>query len=308
MRGVSSGVSLLRHRSGASAPVPASLLRLRAAAGGRRCGRLAQRGAPVRLGAGLPWVGIGALLRRCRVEPGACVACWAAGGGVLALLDPRYWRAGCAARPVPLALALVAGGAVPGRAARALGRAPVLDWRYYGPVDGARHRGHRPSRVRRAAADAGSGDPLPRGPRAHPRRVRVSLHGAHGFTPPPGAAGHDDRAPVTPAIRPPAARSSPAASTSAAMPGSGGWARSATPACRWCAWARRRRAALACLSARMALSPAPCRRAARPGQGGFAAAITTGDRSGEIGAAELQALRDTNLAHLLAISGLHMGL
>ncbi len=41
--------------------------------------------------------------------------------------------------------------------------------------------------------------------------------------------------------------------------------------------------------------------------GAFAAAITTGDRSG-ISQAALAALRGANLAHLLAISGLHMGL
>ncbi|MCF6429529.1 ComEC/Rec2 family competence protein [Leisingera sp. MMG026] len=41
--------------------------------------------------------------------------------------------------------------------------------------------------------------------------------------------------------------------------------------------------------------------------GGFAAAFTTGDRSG-VGQQTLTALRQSNLAHLLAISGLHMGL
>ncbi len=45
-----------------------------------------------------------------------------------------------------------------------------------------------------------------------------------------------------------------------------------------------------------------------PGEvGGFAAAVTTGDCSG-MGQAALGALRASNLAHLLAISGLHMGL
>ncbi|MEX0301745.1 MAG: ComEC/Rec2 family competence protein, partial [Leisingera sp.] len=45
-----------------------------------------------------------------------------------------------------------------------------------------------------------------------------------------------------------------------------------------------------------------------PGEtGGFAAAITAGDRSG-VGEQTLAALRKSNLAHLLAISGLHMGL
>ena len=42
-------------------------------------------------------------------------------------------------------------------------------------------------------------------------------------------------------------------------------------------------------------------------RGGFAAAILTGDRSG-VDVAHLEDLRNSNLAHLLAISGLHMGL
>ncbi len=47
---------------------------------------------------------------------------------------------------------------------------------------------------------------------------------------------------------------------------------------------------------------------ALPGSvGAFAAAITTGDRSG-IAEVDYDALRASNLAHLLAISGLHMGL
>jgi competence protein ComEC len=45
-----------------------------------------------------------------------------------------------------------------------------------------------------------------------------------------------------------------------------------------------------------------------PGErGAFAAAILVGSRAG-VGQEPLQALRDSNLAHLLAISGLHMGL
>lgn len=45
-----------------------------------------------------------------------------------------------------------------------------------------------------------------------------------------------------------------------------------------------------------------------PGQaGGFVAAILTGDRSG-VSQATTEALRQANLSHLLAISGLHMGL
>ena len=41
--------------------------------------------------------------------------------------------------------------------------------------------------------------------------------------------------------------------------------------------------------------------------GGFGAAVTTGDRSG-VGQDALEWLRASNTAHLLAISGLHMGL
>ncbi len=49
-------------------------------------------------------------------------------------------------------------------------------------------------------------------------------------------------------------------------------------------------------------------RARLPGEeGAFAAAVIVGDRAGVSGSST-QALRDSNLAHLLAISGLHMGL
>ncbi|MEX2520609.1 MAG: ComEC/Rec2 family competence protein [Paracoccaceae bacterium] len=49
-------------------------------------------------------------------------------------------------------------------------------------------------------------------------------------------------------------------------------------------------------------------RAALPGEtGAFAAAVTVGDRAG-VDREATQALRDSNLSHLLAISGLHMGL
>lgn len=57
---------------------------------------------------------------------------------------------------------------------------------------------------------------------------------------------------------------------------------------------------------RMELSRA-IQRAMPARTGGFAAAILTGDRS-EVDAGSVAALRASNLAHLLAISGLHMGL
>lgn len=63
---------------------------------------------------------------------------------------------------------------------------------------------------------------------------------------------------------------------------------------------------LAIARMRAALSGAIRSRMA-PETAGFAAAITTGERA-DIPQAELDALRASNLAHLLAISGLHMGL
>lgn len=67
-----------------------------------------------------------------------------------------------------------------------------------------------------------------------------------------------------------------------------------------------RRASLWLAGQRAALSAAL--RAKIDGEAGaFAAAVTVGDRAG-IPAESTQALRDSNLAHLLAISGLHMGL
>jgi competence protein ComEC len=64
--------------------------------------------------------------------------------------------------------------------------------------------------------------------------------------------------------------------------------------------------AQAMLSLRLGLSRA-IQRAVPGREGGFAAAILTGDRSG-VDPVGLGALRASNLAHLLAISGLHMGL
>ena len=64
--------------------------------------------------------------------------------------------------------------------------------------------------------------------------------------------------------------------------------------------------ALRLLSLRMAIS-ARVQQVLPGDTGGFAAAVTTGDRSAMSGSS-VDALRASNLAHLLAISGLHMGL
>jgi len=258
----------------------------------------AQRGhlfgwVPVCLAAGVgAWFAAG-------VEPGlaahAAALLVVLGGFALA------WRLGPGPAPVFLALACVAAGYLAAGARAHLLAAPVLEFRYYGPVEG------RVVLIDRSASDA---------PRLTldrvrlsrvapaPACVRVALHGiAAGDVPAPGEivalSGHlaPPGGPVEPGgfdfqrrawfdrlgavgyTRSPVVRVAPAAV--------GGPAQAV----------RQMRAAM---SQRV--------QAAMPGpRGAFAAAILTGDRSA-IPADTQEALRASNLAHLLAISGLHMGL
>ena len=177
---------------------------------------------------------------------------------------------------------------------------PVIEWRYYGAVEG------RIVKIDRSASNAVrltlDRVVLERmHPAEVPRRVRVSLHGTQGYIDPrPGMVviltGH---------LGPPGG---------AVEPGGFDFRRHA--------WFLRLGAVgytrnpvlmleppgegLWLVKARMWLSARV--QQALPGEtGAFAAAIMSGDRAG-IGQDTLQALRDTNLAHLLAISGLHMGL
>ena len=177
--------------------------------------------------------------------------------------------------------------------------APVLGFRYYGPVEG------RVIALDRSASDA-LRLTLDRvrladvAPARTPARVRIALHGAaEGSLPRPG-----QRIMTTAHLAPP---------EGPAEPGGFDFQRHA--------WFQRLGAvgytrvpvliAAAAEGARLAafrMAVADRVRAVLPGDiGGFAAAVTTGDRSG-VSLATLQALRDSNLAHLLAISGLHMGL
>ena len=198
------------------------------------------------------------------------------------------------------AVALVTAGLALAAARAHWVAAPVLQGRYYGPAEG-----------RIVAMDRSASDALRLtldrvrlsgiSPGAVPDRVRISLHGAAaGQRVPPGA-----RVMATAHLAPP---------RGPAEPGGFDFQRHA--------WFQRLGAvgytrvpvmiaeppgrALRLLRLRMAASVRV--RAALPGDvGGFAAAVTTGDRSG-VGRATLEALRASNLAHLLAISGLHMGL
>jgi competence protein ComEC len=218
--------------------------------------------------------------------------------GLVMLWQQARWDA--VMGPVIAAVALVSCGFALAGARTHLVAGPVLDFRYYGPIEG------RVVRIDRSASDALrltlDHVVLERmDPGETPHRVRVSLHGAQGFaTPEPGAlvilTGH---------------LSAPGG---AVEPGGFDFRRHA--------WFRKlgavgyTRTPLLLLEdpgggqilfkARMWLSTRVQDRL--PGEAGaFAAAVMTGDRSG-MGQGTLQDLRDTNLAHLLAISGLHMGL
>lgn len=176
---------------------------------------------------------------------------------------------------------------------------PVLSWRYYGPVEG------RVVAMDRSASDAlritldrvRIGD-VPGDRR--PQRVRLSLHGdARSLVP-------GQRIMTTAHLSPPQGPVEPGGFDFQRHAwfqrlGAVGYTRvpvliAAPPqpkGIRITAW-------------RMAISNHV--RTILPGEiGGFAAAVTTGDRSG-MGQETLKSLRASNLAHLLAISGLHMGL
>lgn len=181
--------------------------------------------------------------------------------------------------------------------------APVLGFRYYGPIEG------RIVNIDRSSSEATrltlDQVVLARmSPDRTPVRVRVSLHGdqpLRQFLP-------GDVLILTGHLSPPAGPAEPAGFDFQRHAwflqlGAVGYTR--TPVLRIAAPAPPN-AVMRIFEMRMAISTAV--QNAMPGEtGAFAAAIMTGDRSG-MGQATLANLRASNLAHLLAISGLHMGL
>ncbi|MTJ05291.1 MAG: ComEC family competence protein [Sediminimonas qiaohouensis] len=251
-----------------------------------------------------PWapvclaVGIGGYFAA-PAEPGAVFyAAAAVGAMALAVLA---WRSGPEAAPILIALALILAGLCLAGARAHMVAAPVLEWRYYGPIAG------RIVAVDRSSSDAVrltlDGVVLEDTPPVRtPRRVRVSLHGQQGyFVPEPG-----QRVAMTGHLAPPSGAVEPGGFDFRrhawfARLGAIGYTRAPAVLMRAAP-----RGAMVLARARMALSARV--QAALPGEtGAFAAVIMTGDRSG-IGQETLEALRISNLAHLLAISGLHMGL
>ncbi|MCL3883447.1 ComEC/Rec2 family competence protein [Marivita sp. GX14005] len=233
-----------------------------------------------------------------RIEPPVW-ALWLSGAAGAALLL-WYLVSRSAYAPLICALALVASGLALAGARAHWVAGPVLDWRYYGPVTG------RIVAIDRSASDAVR-ITLDRvwltdvAPARTPLRVRLSLHGkVPGIAPAPGMIVM-----TTAHLGPPGGAVEPGGFDFRRHAwflrlGAVGYSRA--PLMLWDRpeggqWVFRIRMAL---SARV--------QAALPGKtGAFAAAIITGDRSA-IPQDILTALRDTNLAHLLAISGLHMGL
>ncbi len=181
--------------------------------------------------------------------------------------------------------------------------AAVLGYRYYGPVEGRVMRIDRGGSDQiRITLDQVRLDRL--APENIPARVRISLYDQSDDPPPePG-----ERVMTTASLSPPPPPAAPGAHDFRRAAwfdrlGAVGYARvpvlvvAQPEAGNW---------ALAAYRLRMRLSEAIQKRI--PGQpGAMSAAILTGDRAG-LSEATREAMRRSNLAHLIAISGLHMGL
>ncbi|WP_367648191.1 ComEC/Rec2 family competence protein [Ruegeria arenilitoris] len=211
------------------------------------------------------------------------------------------WKLPTAWSPVAIGVALIAFGFLLAGGRAHLVSEPVLKWRYYGPIEG------RVVSLDRSASDALrvtldqvriEGVPVDE----RPRRVRISMHGpATNLLPGQRimTTGHlsAPQGPVEPGgfdfrrhawfqrlgavgyTRVPVLTIAPASAANGGV-----------PVTYW----------------RISISNHV--QNLLPGEvGGFAAAVTTGDRSG-LRSDTLLSLRASNLAHLLAISGLHMGL
>lgn len=256
-------------------------------------------------GALFPWapvclaLGIGGYFAM-QVEPGVPVFLVLGAGACAGVVATAHWRS--AWSPVIVALVLAAlGFCLAGWRAHQVS-APVLEFRYYGPIEG------RIVGLDRSASDA-LRLTLDRvyladtSPERVPERVRISLHGSDPVALKPG-----QRIMTTGHLSPPQGPVEPGGfdfRRHAWFLGLGGVGYTRTPVLT-AAPASDRGQGLRVLRLRMAASER-VREVLSGDAGGFAAAVTTGDRSG-VGQAALDALRASNTAHLLAISGLHMGL
>lgn len=224
---------------------------------------------------------------------------WALIGlGVLAALVAPW-----AYRPLGWMIALAAGGFALAAWRTADVAAPVLQYRYYGPVEGriieidASYAGAMRLTLDQVRLEGVA-------PRRRPERVRISLHG-----PPPTIAPQPGQIVMTTGhLSPPNAPVEPGGFDFRRHAwfdqlGAVGYTR--VPVLLWS------EPETLSLSQRIYILRLDLSRVIRDrieGQpGAFAAAIITGDRAA-IEQEYVEHLRGSNLAHLLAISGLHMGL
>ncbi|WP_347313283.1 ComEC/Rec2 family competence protein [Defluviimonas sp. SAOS-178_SWC] len=253
----------------------------------------------------LPWapvflsVGIGVYFAL-RVEPGA--AGLATAGLVAAVAALAGLRGPDLARIPATALALVVGGLLLASARTHLVSAPVLTFRYYGPVEGRVVGIDRSfSDQLRLTLDHVVLEDVP--PDRTPLRVRVALHGEQGFTDPqPGLTVI-----LSAHLSPPDGPVEPGGFDFQRLAwfsrlGAVGYTRSPVLAIA------PPEGGLPLLAFRMRRAISTAMQERMEGQpGAFAAALMTGDRSG-VAHLTNDALRGANLSHLIAISGLHMGL
>ncbi|WP_299353237.1 ComEC/Rec2 family competence protein [uncultured Shimia sp.] len=177
---------------------------------------------------------------------------------------------------------------------------PKLGWRYYGAIEGVIVGIDRSGsdKVRLTLAEVVL-DRLP--PERTPHLVRVSFHGTQGYvTPVPGL-----RVVLTGHLSPPSGPTEPGGfdfQRHAWFQKIGGVGYTRTPVLAL----QYPQGGQGTFGLRMAMSAHI--QSFLPGDiGGFAAAVSAGDRSG-MSKEAIEALRGSNLAHLLAISGLHLGL
>ena len=232
-------------------------------------------------------------------EPGlvayALLTCVAVLFAAFAVRWPGAWA------PLAWAIALSVSGLIWAGARSHSVSTPSLNWRYYGPIEG------RIVAIDRSASDAQriTLDQVRLNRVAFdkvPERVRISLHG--------GAAELEpgQRVMTTGHVSPPQGPVEPGGfdfRRYAWFKQLGGVGYSRTPVLIL-EPSNRSSGDLRVLRMRLAISEHVRDRLAGD-IGGFAAAITAGDRS-SISQKTMQDLRTSNLAHLLAISGLHMGL
>jgi competence protein ComEC len=237
-----------------------------------------------------------------RVEPSVIWLAGTAGAATTLIIIARIVPETVAPVLMAFALALIGFDLAAWRAHDVGG--PVLGWRYYGPIEGRIVAIDRSgSDALRLTLDRVALDRV--SPSRMPLRVRISLHGdqTQSITAAPGL-----RVMTTGHLSPPSGPVEPGGFDFQrhawfARLGAVGYTRNPVLGV---ADAAQGHAGLAVFRIRMAAYARV--QAALPGDvGGFATAITTGDRSA-ISQMALFDLRASNLAHLLAISGLHMGL